>query len=70
MNQNGMNRSFSQSWYVFTGFCDRHFSRILFTCGFNLFVIEKKMDGTNFFVFTVSSTLQKNEGSTKGQVIE
>ena len=43
MNQNGMNRLFSQSWYVFTGFCDRHFSRILFTCGFNLFVIENKL---------------------------
>ena len=43
MNQNGMNRLFSQSWYVFTGFCDGHFSRILFTCGFNLFVIENKL---------------------------
>ena len=27
----------------FTGFFDRHFSRILFTCGFNLFVIENKL---------------------------
>ena len=27
----------------FTGFCDRHFSRILFTCGFNLFFIENKL---------------------------
>ena len=43
MNQNGMNRSFSQSWYVFTGFCDRHSSGLLFTYGFNSFVIENKL---------------------------
>lgn len=27
----------------FTGFYDRHSSRILFTCGFNSFVIENKL---------------------------